>query len=142
MTSRFSIRHMILIALAVSTLVAGAFSSAQTKAMVRVPFTFRANHQTFPAGYYKLELLSDRLLSFTDNNSGTHHGVIMVRPEPVPYIETRGVMRFLRSGDRHYLTEIQFAGSSTHSAPVLQPSLARELANNRHAATPVEIAMR
>ena len=150
MTRRLSIRRLVLLAGAAAFLLAGTYASAQRQAMVRVPFAFIANHQVFPPGYYKLDQLSEFILRFTDNNSGKHHGLLMVRPETVPHIESRGVMRFLlsedrsgdRSKDRYYLTEIRFAGSSTHSVPVLQRSLARELAKQDQANPPIEIAMR
>lgn len=150
MTRRLSIIRLVLLAVAAASLLAGTAAFAQTKALVRVPFAFTANHQTFPAGEYKLELLSDRVLSFTNNNTGKHCALIMVRPEPVPYIESRGAIRFLRSEDRsgdrskdrHYLAEIRFAGSSTHSMPITRHSLERELAQLHQASTPIEIAMR
>ena len=142
MKSRSLVIYLFLIALVGANIMTGTYAFAQSKAFVRVPFAFTANHQNFPAGYYKLELLSDRVLSFTDNDTGKHHAILMVRPDPVPYIETRGVMRFLRTENRHYLTEIRFAGSSTHSAPILRGSLERELAHLQNVRTPVEIAMR
>ena len=149
MPRRLPIVHLFPAVVFALTLLAGAAASAQTKAFARVPFAFTANHQQFPAGYYKLQLLSDRYLSFSDSKTGKHRGVIMVQPEPVPYLETRGVIRFLMSPaedknpdhDRYYLTEIWFAGTSMHSATLLQRSLSRELAELQKTGTPLEIAM-
>jgi len=140
--TRLSINRLLSLAVAAASLLAGTYMSAQTKAIVRVPFTFTANHQTFPPGEYKLELLSDRFLCFTNNGTGKHQGVIMVQPNPVAFIESRGSLRFVVSDYRHYLMEVRFAGSSMHSAPVIQSSLSRELAKQNNAGTPVEIAMR
>lgn len=145
MNGRVTIIRVVYTAIAVAFLTLCAVASAQPKAMVQVPFAFTANHRVFPAGYYKLELLTDRMLYFTDNS-----GIIIVRPESVPYIETRGVMRFLKSEDRNgnwskkrrYLTEVWFAGTCTHSVPVLQRTLAREIAEQQKADANIEIAMR
>lgn len=142
MTRHQSIRHLIFSILTAVALLAGNYASAQNKAIVRIPFAFTANHQTLPPGNYTLELLSDRFLCFTDTNTGKHRAVIMVQPNPVDYIETRGSLHFVYSDYRHYLTEVRFANSSMHSAPVLKHSLARELASNNQDSTLVEIAMR
>lgn len=139
---RLSVHRVLFITLAAIPLLASPIASAQTKAMVRIPFAFTANHQNLPPGYYKLELLSDRFLCFTDNLTGKHQGVIMVQPNSAGYIESRGSLRFLVSDYRHYLMEIRFAGSSIHSAPVLKYSLARELAQQHKAGATIEIAMR
>ena len=141
MTRRLSISHLLFIALTAGSLLAGTWASAQSKATVRIPFQFTANHQVLPPGSYTLELLSDRFLCFTDSDTGKHQAVIMVQPELMQYIETRSALTFTVEGYRHYLSEVRFAGSSIHSAPVVRPSLARELAKNRQAAAPVEIAM-
>ncbi len=137
-----SISHLLLIALAAGLLLAGAYASAQSKATVYIPFAFTANHQTMPAGHYTLELLSDRFLCFSDSRTGKHQAVIMVQPELGNYIETRGRLRFQSRADRHYLTEIRFAGSSTHSRPVVSRSLAKELASNPPSDSSTEVAMK
>lgn len=142
MTRCSSIRHVIMIVLAVTTLIGGTYAPSQSKATVRVPFEFTANHQNLPSGYYTVELLSDRFLCFTDKDTGKHQAVIMVQPAPVQYVETRGALIFTLEGYRHYLSDVRFAGSSIHSAPVIRPSLARELAKNPRGARPIEVAMR
>jgi len=65
----------------------------------------------------------------------------LVQPESGQYIETRGRLRFRMRGDRHYLTEIRFAGSSMHSIPVIQQNLARELAASEQGGSPIEVGM-
>jgi hypothetical protein len=143
MTRRsFSISHLLVIALTAGLLLAGVRASAQRKATVYIPFAFTANHQTMPAGYYSLELLSDRFLCFSDSRNGKHQAVIMVQPESGDYIETRGRLRFVMREDRHYLTEVRFAGSSMHSRPVVSPSLARELAKSAQPDSSFEIAIK
>jgi hypothetical protein len=140
MTRRHSsITHLFLIAMAAGLLLAGTHASAQRKATVNIPFAFTANHQAMPAGHYTLELLSDRFLSFTDSQTWKHHSVIMVQPESGSYIDTRSRLRFLVSGDRYYLTEVRFAGSSMLSKTVIQRPPARELAKNQQTDSSVEI---
>ena len=143
MTRRsFFLSHLPLVAVTASLLLAGATAYAQSKAAIYIPFSFTANHQTLPAGHYSLELLSDRFLCFTDSRTGQHQGVIMVRPEPGNYIETRGRLRFASGANRQYLMEVRFAGSSMHSVPVISRSLERELTKNPQANPSTEIAMK
>jgi hypothetical protein len=134
--------HLLLIVLTAGAILAGVQASAQSKATLYIPFAFTTNHQTMPAGHYSLELLSDRFLCFTDSRTGKHQGVIMVQPEAGNYIETRGRLRFIVRGDRHYLTEVRFAGSSMLSGTVLTRSFARELAANPQTDSTIELAMK
>ena len=142
MKDRSSISHLLWIALISVLLLTSIHASAQSKATVRIPFAFTANHQAMPPGHYTLELLSDRFLCFTDTRTGKRQAVILVQPDPVPYIESRGAVRFVVNDYRHYLTEIRFANSSIHSLPVLPRSFERELAKNPPAASTIEIAMK
>lgn len=137
-----SISHLLLLAVTAGLLLGGPRAFAQTAVTAHIPFAFTANHQTMPAGSYKLELLSDRFLCFTDNRTGRHQAVIMVQPVSGDYIESRGRLRFLARANRHYLMEIHFSGSSMHSMPVLSRSFERELAGNKAPDLNVEIAMK
>ena len=135
-----SLVNLLLVAVATG-LLTGACAFSQQKATVYVPFAFTANHQTMSAGHYRLELLSNRFLIFSDSGSGEHRAVILVNPDSTTYIETRGRMRFVVDRSRYFLTEIYFAGSSMHSHALVQPSLARELKAQNTTST-VEIAMK
>ena len=135
-----SITHLLMIAVAAATLLGGTSVFAQSKATVYVPFAFTANHQTMAAGHYQLELLTNRFLVFSDKRTGEHRAAILVNPDPASYIETRGRLKFVVDGNRYFLLDVQFAGSSMHSTTVIQPSLARELKAQSTAST-VEIAM-
>lgn len=137
--------RLLLIAVTVGLMLASAQGYAQSKAKVYIPFAFTASDVTMPAGHYTVERMSYRLLCFRNSKTGEHHAFIMVHPDKGNYIETRGRLRFLVAGDRgdrHYLTDISFAGSSMHSKPVMTPSLERELAKNAQAEPPIEIAMK
>lgn len=141
MKRRFSsIAHLLVTAVAAVVLSAG-HASAQSKTTIYIPFAFTANHQTLPAGHYTLELLSDRFLCFSDSKTAKHIAAVMVQPEQGEYIETRGRLRFLISNDRHYLTEIRFAGSSMHSKTVVRRSFEREVAGNQSEGSSIEVAM-
>ena len=142
MKVRAAITHSLRTALISVLILNSIHAFAQSKAVVKIPFAFTANHQTLPPGNYTLDLLSDRFLCFTDTRTGKSQAVIMVQPNPVPYIESRGTVSFQLNGYRHYLTEIRFANSSTHSLPILQRSFERELAKDSPAPSIIEIAMR
>ena len=143
----FSFTYLLLIAFAAGLMLSSACAFAQSKATVYVPFAFTANHQQLPAGHYQLNLLSDRFLCFSNSKTGEHQAVILVNPEAASYIETRGRLKFIqdntdRGKQRHYLVDVQFAGSSMHSTTVIRPSLARELAASVTPVSTVEIAMK
>ena len=133
--------RLLSITLVVGLLFTATNAVAQSKASVVIPFAFTANHQVIPAAYYKVELLSDRFLCFTNIKTGKHQTVLLVNPEPEAYIDTRSALQFRVSGDRYYLTEVRFAGSSMHSTPVIPASLERELAK-LPSTRPIEIAMK
>jgi len=56
-----AIAHALLIGLTVGMVSVSA--SAQATGSIYIPFAFTANHQNVPAGFYKVDLLSDRYLS-------------------------------------------------------------------------------
>jgi hypothetical protein len=145
MNRRFSIlSRCLLIAIAVGLLSTATHAAAQTSAPVRIPFAFSANHQLVPAGYYKVELLSERFLAFIDAKTGRTQSIVMVRPESGPAIETRSRLVFMSSGgNRYYLREVKLAGTSVHSELIMQYRFERDIAKNQlPAASTVEIAMK
>jgi hypothetical protein len=116
------------LSLATGLLCAGAEASAQASQSVTIPFAFSANHHSVPAGSYKVQLLSDRFLSFhnikTDNTQ-----IMLVRPEEGRVIETQGRLIFRRDGGRNYLTQVWFAGTNVHSELVVRFKRERAFAN-------------
>jgi hypothetical protein len=142
MTRHFaSLKSMILIATFALLPLAAVNASAQNSAHVNVPFSFVANHHVVPAGYYQV-ISSDTTLTLIDANSGKARAMLLVRHEYGDAIETQGRLSFQMSGGRHILTEVQFAGSSTHSRLLAQPKQERVAASysERTGAT-VELAM-
>ncbi len=142
MTRQFaSFKNMILTATVALLPLAAVYASAQNSAHVSVPFGFVANHTYVPAGYYKL-LSSDTTLTLINENSGKAQAILLVRHEGGDAIETQGRLSFQLSGGRHILTEVQFAGSSTHSKLLAQPKRERQVARNDSTDATVEVAMK
>lgn len=135
-------KSILTLSLATGLLCAGANASAQNSAHVNVPFAFVANHQVVPAGYYEV-ISSDSTLTLINAKSGKAEVMLLVRHEDGAGIETRGRMRFNVSGSRHFLTEVDFAGSSTHSRLLAQPKQERQVASNMDSTgATIELAMK
>ncbi len=129
------------IALAAGLLCVTTCTLAQDSASVTVPFAFLANHQPVPAGSYKIQLLSDRFMSFADSRTGRIQTIVMVRPEPNSRIETRGRLVFYGNGGQYFLTEVWIAETSVHSelaAPARFGTLGK---NSPPAGTKAQIAL-
>jgi hypothetical protein len=126
--------------LAAGLLCAATLASAQSNLSIKIPFAFSAEHQTVPAGSYKVELLTDRYLSL--RNAATHKTqVLMVRPEQGQAIETRSRMVFSREGSKNYLAQIWIAGTSVHSEIAVPHKPERQLAQGpAPAASTIEVA--
>ncbi|HXR39739.1 MAG TPA: hypothetical protein VN776_11625 [Terracidiphilus sp.] len=144
MNRRFStLTRLLLTAVAVGLLSTATYAAAQTSAPIRVPFAFTANHQLVPAGYYKVERLSDRFLAFIDAKTGRTQSIVMVRPESGPAIQTGSRLVFMSTGNRYYLREVKIAGTSVRSELVMQYRFEKDIAKNQlPAASTVEIAMK
>jgi len=135
-----SLKSTILIATFALLPLVAVNASAQNSAHVNVPFAFMANHHVMPAGYYQV-ISSDTSLTFIDA-SGKAQAMVLTRHEQGDAIETQGRLRFAVSGSRRILTEVQFAGSSTHSRLLGQPKAEHVAASNKDGArTTMELAM-
>ena len=79
MTRTLSTLKLTLITVALSVLsLAVPTASAQNKAVVTVPFAFRANQQVLPAGQYQV-VSSDSILMFIDANTGRTSAALLGR---------------------------------------------------------------
>jgi hypothetical protein len=117
MTRRAANLTNLVLSLSLSTglFCAGAeAASAQASESVTIPFAFSANHHSVPAGSYKVQLLSDRFVSF-HNIKTDKTQIILVRPEEGRVIETQGRLIFRRDGGLNYLTQVWIAGTNVHS---------------------------
>ncbi len=134
-----TLKSMLLIGTLGLVVLAAQDASAQNQSHVNVPFAFTANHHLMPAGYYEV-LSSEISLTLINVNSRKVAAILLTRKESGDAIETRGRMEFFVSGNRHVLTQVQFAGSSMHSILLGQPKKERIVAWN--AALTIELAMR
>ena len=133
--------HILLIALAVT--IASTIASAQATGTIYIPFAFTANHQNVPAGFYKVDLLSDRYLALIDSKTGKTQRVLMVSPEQGPKVSTRSGFVFHVSGQRYYLKEVKIAGSSMRSELAVQPKFEPVMAKGAAPVTStIEIAFK
>lgn len=114
-------QFVILAAAVLAVLTVTLTASAETSAPVYVPFSFTANHQIVPAGFYKVSLLSDRCLALINNETGKTERVLVVRPEAGNKIESLGGLVFHSSGHHYTLKEVRMAGSSMHNVLTIPP---------------------
>lgn len=135
-----TLRNIILIAAFALLPFAAVNASAQNSAHVNVPFAFVANHTLVPAGYYQV-LSSETTLTLINAGTGRAQAVLLARHEAGDAIETQGRLLFRVSGNRHVLTQVQFAGSSVHSRLLAQPKPERTVSRTTNPTT-LEIAMR
>lgn len=128
------------LALAGGLLYAAASASAQ-RTSVTVPFAFTANHESMPAGFYEVQMLSDRFMAL--RNSVTRETqVFMVHPGEgrIPE-EGPGRLIFVRIGHQFHLNQVRIAGKTVYGDLVVQHKADRELARNRTPAdSTVEVA--
>ena len=105
-------------------------ASAQISNPVYVPFAFKANHHLMPAGVYKVERLSDSFVALIDSKTGKTKGIVLVRPEAGPRIESIGGLVFASYGSTYVLKEVRMSGSSIHNELAIQPKLEPLAARN------------
>lgn len=123
-------------------MMAAVSASAQQKDDVNVPFAFVANRVSLPAGHYQI-LVSDSQTSLTFINMDNHRAeaMLLTRSEHGDEI-ARGRLKFYVIGNRHILTEVQFAGSSNRSKLLGQPARERiALGDTKRNGDQIEIAM-
>lgn len=133
-------RMLLGVALATGLLYTAASASAQ-RMSVTVPFAFTANHQALPAGFYEVQMLSNRHVALR-NTVTEEIQLFMVHPvEGQNPEETPGRLVFVRVGQQFHLNQVWVAGKSTHSDMVVQHKADRELAKGLTPTGPtVEVA--
>lgn len=104
-------------------------ASAQKSARVNIPFAFQANHTNLPAGNYRV-IASDSTLTFVNADTGRVQALLLTRDEAGYKSASRGQLGFYVSGNRHMLTNVQFAGSSKEVVLLRQPQKERNVARN------------
>ena len=142
MKHRVAFRLLIYVALVAGLLGTVGSTSAQNSIPVTIPFAFVVNHQSMPAGDYRLRFLTPPLMALADGRTGVSKVLLLVRPVSERNVETRGRLIFVRSRARYFLKEVRIAGSSVHTELVVEPSLAREwTTRTRQPESKVEIAL-
>ena len=120
---------------------AAVHASAQNGTRVNIPFAFQANHAYLPAGHYRL-VENASVLTFINEDTGHAQAMLLARDEEGYATLSRGRLEFYVSGDRHMLTDVQFAGSSKQIVLLRQPKAERVVAGNAQpAGQTIEIAM-
>lgn len=133
---------LLLIGVIAGLICAAVNASARKSAFVKIPFVFSANHELVPAGCYKVQLVSDHVLSLVDIRTGVQLNSLLVHPESGETVETRGRLIFRVDGRHHVLTEVRIAGSSIRNKLAVQPSLDHDLAKQSPSESSLtEIAM-
>jgi hypothetical protein len=90
-----------------STLCTHTALSQQTK-RVNVPFSFTVKGQTFPAGYYNIEMATDEaFIDLTSNLDPAKHINVVTMPADPGHNFV--VLTFSVEGSTHVLTAIQYA---------------------------------
>jgi hypothetical protein len=115
-------------------------ASAQTNLDINVPFAFSANNQHFPAGSYRVQLVSERFLSIRNVKTASTV-VVMVRPERGRILESYSRLVFDREGNQNYLTQVWTPNTNIYSKLTAKPRFNQELAKQAHpAASTIEVA--
>lgn len=131
----------------VTTVTAALFTAAlltpsatAQNARANVPFEFSANHQTLPAGCYKVTLQSESALALVSCKTGKV-AVMMVRTAEANQTVTRGSLEFYNSGHKYWLTAVRFAYVNMESELAAQPKPELTLAKKADQRM-VEVAMK
>ena len=74
--------QLLVIGVIAGLLCAAVNASARKSAIVKIPFVFSANHELVPSGRYKVQLVSDHMLSLVDIRTGVQLNSLLVHPEP------------------------------------------------------------
>lgn len=129
------------VALATGLLYTAADAMAQ-RMSITIPFAFTANHQSLPAGFYEVEMVSNRYMALR-NIVTEERQVLMVHPAEGEILEAPGHMVFVRVGQQFHLNQVRLAGKSNYSNLVVQHKAPQELATRlTPAGATVEVAFK
>ena len=126
---------------AAGLLCAAPSASAQSSERVTIPFAFSANHVQAPAGTYKVQRVTNFLVSLRNMETGKTQ-ILTVYPEGRRVIETQGKLVFHRNGTGYSLTQVKMAGTSFYSELTVQPKLRQMAKNAAPTGSTVEVAMK
>lgn len=114
-----------------------ARAQAPDRIVVKVPFSFVAAGQTFPAGEYKIIRLRDeepRILILINNENGVN--LVTLLPESQEAAYGKPQFAFTTVGDEHFLSRIETADHTyTLFVPQTEPLLAAVPSNGAAASS-------
>ena len=130
----------IAVAVVMGAMVSAPAASAQQDAsQATIPFAFSANHQVFPAGHYRAELVGGDYLKLVSWETGVSTG-ITVHTKRGYKIGAKNTLVFLRDDRGYHLQSVRFAHGALQSEASVQVKTERDIAK----ATPemtTEVAM-
>ena len=130
----------IAVAVVMGAMVSAPAASAQQDAsQATIPFAFSANHQMFPAGHYRAELVEGNYLKLVSWETGVSTG-ITVHTRRGFSVGAKNTLVFLRDERGYHLESVRFAHGTLQSEASIQPKTEHEIAK----ATPdvtTEVAM-
>lgn len=110
-----TVRTLLALPLVAGLLAVAPAAQAQTAAAnATIPFAFSADNYNLPAGTYRIEMISDRVLSFRDVTTGKTH-CLMVLPDWNVEPKDQGRLLFRRYGNHSYLSQVSIAGRGGES---------------------------
>lgn len=113
-----SFLRILLVLAGFASLTLPARAQEPDQILVKIPFSFVAAGQTFPAGEYKISRLRDeepRILLLTSRAN-----LVMLRPESQEAPHGKVQLDFATVGDEHFLSRIETA-DHTYNLSVPQP---------------------
>ena len=121
-----SFLRILLVLAGFACLTIPARAQAPDRILVKVPFSFVAAGQTFPAGEYKVTRLRDeepRILLLT--NVENQAEVVMLFPQSQETAHGKPQLDFSYVGDQHFLSRVETAEHTYNlSVPQTEPLLA------------------
>lgn len=125
-TVKKSFLRILLVLVGFAVLTIPARAQAPDRVLVKVPFSFVAAGQTFPAGEYKVIRLRDeepRVLLLINNQNGAN--MVVLLPQSQEAAHGKPQLDFASIGDEHFLSRIQTAEHAyILSVPQTEPLLA------------------
>ncbi len=103
---------LIACALTIGSFASAPRASAQSTAVAEatIPFTFQTDHQTFPAGTYRIDRESGQVVLL--RGSGNSSGLILMHEAVALHPANHGKLVFDRYGDKYFLRQIWTAGTN------------------------------
>lgn len=121
-----SFLRILLVVAGLACLTVPAKAQTPDRILVKVPFSFVAAGQTFPAGEYKIIRLNDlepRILLLVNNENGANLITLLPTSQEAAYGKPQ--LAFATVGDEHVLSRIETADHTyTFSVPQTEPLLA------------------